>query len=367
MKHVLLILLFVFNTALAQQKESTVSLSCYVNPQLYIQAGVIAHVSDKSGKASCNGRYVTINNKSRTIFNYKMNNRWLVVKPQGRTVFLFPSATTSTSKAASIFKLQVKYQPDASGNISAKLSTISQMNAQTDQVKARELEGNIQKKQEQIVSKPAAEPVPDKPSSAETPKTGAVITTANKEVSEPTTPKASTKTPPQQNKPAPAKKRVIVKAKPKVDNDTKRRPVASTKQETRNRRLASSTAVGLRVDFGTGATGLGPNIKHKFNKNFSLDASLVFFEGGAVGISGQLEQSFPVKGSPGLEWYIGIGPQFLSSNSTTAMALVPLTGVQYNIPNTPLNFSVDWRPNFYITPTADTQAGRFGLSLRYAF
>lgn len=369
MRYILLLLPFMYNAALAQQKESTVSISCYVNPELYIQASVIAQVSDKAGNVSCNGKYVSLNNKSENAFYYKMNNSWVMLKPQGRTVILVAGTNTASSKSPSVFKLSVKYKPDASGNISTKIRTISQLNAQTDQVKARELEGDASKKQEQGINKPSNEAVAkvNKPSTVETSKTPPATTT-NKDIGEDVAVKDTPKTAPKENKPesVPEKKPVVVKAKPKAPTKQNRPGSGPGNRTVRNGKPASANALGLRIDFGTGSTGVGPNLKHKFNRNLSLDAAIVFFEGDSVGLGAQVEQNLPVKGTPGLKWYIGVGPQFLFNNENTAISIVPVTGLEYNIPRSPLNFSFDWRPNFYFSPGADVEAGRFGLSFRVA-
>lgn len=363
MKYILLLLSFIYNAALAQQKESTVSISCYVNPELYIQASVIAQVSDKAGNVSCNGKYVSLNNKSENAFHYKMNNSWVMLKPQGRTVFLVGGANTAPSKSPSVFKLNVKYKPDASGNISTKIRTISQFNAQTDQVIARELEEGISKASNEPLAKV------NTPSTVEESK-APPATTTNKDIDEAVAVKGTPKTPPKQNKPEsiPEKKPVVVKAKPKAPPKQNRPESGSEKKRyLSNSKMAPANAIGLRIDFGTGSIGVGPNIKHKFNRNLSLDAAIVFFEGDSVGLGAQVEQNLPLKGTPGLKWYIGVGPQFLFNNENTAISIVPVTGLEYNIPGSPLNFSLDWRPNFYLSPGADVEAGRFGLSLRVAF
>ena len=86
-----------------------------------------------------------------------------------------------------------------------------------------------------------------------------------------------------------------------------------------------------------------------------------------IGLEGQFEHNFPVKKAPGLELYIGIGPQFLFQNEDTSTRLVPVAGIEYYFPNAPLNFSLDWRPAFHLSNDTDVEAGRFGLSLRYSF
>lgn len=371
MRYILLLFPLIFHAAVAQQKESTVSISCYVNPQLYIQANVIAHVSDKAGNATCNGKYVAINNKSRNSFYYKKGNSWIVVKPQGKAIVLLASAKAAASKSPSVFKLTVKYKPDASGSMSAKLMAISQMNAQTDKVQARELaelKAHNSNTEEKASGKPSGEALAklDKPS--EEPSRAPALSTSkdiDENVAEKTIPK--TQSPQSNPKPAPEKKSTVAKAKPKTPPKQSRRETGSEKHEVRNAKQASANAVGVRVDFGSGFAGLGPNLKHRFKKNLALDAAIVFFEGDLVGLGAQVEQAFPLKGVPELNWYVGIGPQLLVADENTDVAIVPVTGLEYNIPGSPVNFSLDWRPNFYLSPDANVETGRFGLSFRVAF
>ncbi|MGX5687596.1 hypothetical protein [Arcticibacter tournemirensis] len=127
------------------------------------------------------------------------------------------------------------------------------------------------------------------------------------------------------------------------------------------------TAAGLRVDVGDGSTGVGFNVKHFFTTTGALDASLLFFEGDVVGLEAEYEYNANIPNAPGLKWYAGLGPQLLFGNDDTAIAIRPVVGLEYKIPNVPLNFGFDWRPMFVVSPDTDTNAGRFGLSFRYAF
>ncbi|WP_423147996.1 hypothetical protein [Rubrolithibacter danxiaensis] len=338
MRYLLLLLPFVYVTALAQQKESTVSISCYVNPELYIQAGVIAYVSDKTGNVSCTGRYIHINNTSRNSFYYEHNNRWFAVKPQGKTVILIANTPAAASTSPSVLKLNVRYTPDSSGDITTKIRSMAQMNARTDEAKSGKQVGTIS---------PPKDPdnetsTIDKPQPVKT-----VVRTPKKE----TTKKAVTAAKP------------YTPAKVSKSTSGSRKSTKTRKQET----LKYATTAGLRIDLGSGRTGTGPNIKHKFNRNLAIDAALLFFEKNVVGLGGQLERNFYLKGTPGLNWYVGIGPQFLFGKENTATGLVPVTALEYNVPGTPLNFSFDWRPSFYLSPETDTETARFGLSLRVAF
>ena len=126
-------------------------------------------------------------------------------------------------------------------------------------------------------------------------------------------------------------------------------------------------AIGLRIDLGEGTTGFGPNYKHNLGKNQAIDAALLFFEGDVVALGAEYQYVAPIQNAAGLQWYAGIGPQLLFQKGSTPVGLRPVAGLEYKIPNVPLNFGFDWRPLFLLTPDTDVTAGRFGLSLRAAF
>jgi hypothetical protein len=170
----------------SQQKESSVSVSCYVNPELYLNAGIIAFVSNRAGNSSCKGNYITIYNGSKNSFYYRLSKTaktWKEVKPDQQSIIPFSSGKTSSN----IHKvnLNAKYSLDAGNNISLKLKAIAKMNTESDKVKARELKGNpavpkpaeskpgkltkvtkplpAQPKEEEIDSKPGEEKLTVKP------------------------------------------------------------------------------------------------------------------------------------------------------------------------------------------------------------
>lgn len=125
------------------------------------------------------------------------------------------------------------------------------------------------------------------------------------------------------------------------------------------------TAIGVRVDFGNGSTGFGFNGKHFLTENNAIDANLIFFDGGAVGLGGEFQYNAPINGADGLKYYAGIGPNFIFGNGYTQVQLRPTLGLDYKISTSPINFAFDWRPMFTLNYGTDFNAGRFGLSVRY--
>ncbi|MBE7177831.1 MAG: hypothetical protein INR69_15600 [Mucilaginibacter polytrichastri] len=130
-------------------------------------------------------------------------------------------------------------------------------------------------------------------------------------------------------------------------------------------------AVGLRVEFGTGSAGVGPNFKHFFSEHDAIDASLLFYEG-AIAIGGEYQYHLPVTGADGLAGYFGLGPQIgfatgKYSSDDVAIAISPVAGLDYKIPGAPIAVAFDWRPRFLVTPDTEFTAARFGLTARFTF
>lgn len=144
--------------------------------------------------------------------------------------------------------------------------------------------------------------------------------------------------------------------------------LASTSSFAQKSNMGSSyrTAFGLRIDAGDGSTGVGFDIKHFFNETGAINADLLFFDGDVIGLGAEYQYHGPIEGADGLKYYIGFGPQFLFAEGVTPIGLRPVAGLDFKIPNAPLDLAFDWRPIFYISPDTDFTAARFGISLRFA-
>ncbi|WP_285009460.1 hypothetical protein [Pedobacter faecalis] len=127
------------------------------------------------------------------------------------------------------------------------------------------------------------------------------------------------------------------------------------------------TALGMRIEAGDGSTGVGFNAKHFFSSNTAIDANLLFYDGDVIGLGAELQWNDRVKGASGLDWYLGLGPNFLFGDEITVVQLRPVAGLDYKIPSAPIDFAFDWRPAFRLNHGTDFSAARFGISLRYAF
>ncbi|HKG08166.1 MAG TPA: hypothetical protein VKB19_17000 [Pedobacter sp.] len=127
------------------------------------------------------------------------------------------------------------------------------------------------------------------------------------------------------------------------------------------------TALGMRIEAGDGSTGVGFNAKHFFSSNGAIDGNLVFYDGNVVGLGAEFQYNDRITGAKGLDWYVGIGPNFLFAKEVTFVQLRPVAGLDYKIPSAPIDFAFDWRPAFTLNHGTEFTAARFGISLRYAF
>lgn len=128
-----------------------------------------------------------------------------------------------------------------------------------------------------------------------------------------------------------------------------------------------TNAAGIGIDFGNGNTGAGIDFKHFFTANDAGEFNLLFYDG-TVGLGGFYEYNAPIKNAAGLQWYLGLGPQFFfNKHSDTDFGARAMAGLDYKIPDVPLDFSFDWRPYFQFTNNSHVDGGRFQINIRYVF
>lgn len=120
------------------------------------------------------------------------------------------------------------------------------------------------------------------------------------------------------------------------------------------------TAVGLRLGYP-----LSVSLKQKLNDSHAVElfagttgsrhfgSSYRWFQ---VGGAYQIHQPLGIDGVDGLNWYYGAGVSawifssrdafFDDSWSSTSLAVQGYVGLEYTLPNAPVNFSVDWVPTY---------------------
>lgn len=127
------------------------------------------------------------------------------------------------------------------------------------------------------------------------------------------------------------------------------------------------TAMGLGIDFGTGSTLVGPNVKHFFSEKDAGQFDILFGNGNTL-----LEAFYLYHGqfpnAAGLKWYLGAGPGVNLYKGGSNFLLRPAVGLDYKINDVPLNFSFDWKPwLIFGNGGSHFEPARFGLNFRYAF
>ncbi|WP_207420298.1 hypothetical protein [Desertivirga brevis] len=125
------------------------------------------------------------------------------------------------------------------------------------------------------------------------------------------------------------------------------------------------TAVGLSIDFGTGATLVGPSIKHFFNPADAVNAEIIF-GGNSTLIQGFYQHHWPLKDAQGLKFYLGGGPGVNLYEGGSTFILRPMAGLEYKIKDAPIALNFDWRPGLFLYDGgSEFEAGRFGIGIKY--
>ncbi|MDQ7947618.1 MAG: hypothetical protein REI78_15120 [Pedobacter sp.] len=129
--------------------------------------------------------------------------------------------------------------------------------------------------------------------------------------------------------------------------------------------------LGLGLDFGNGATLVGPSFKHFFTAKDAGQAEVVFGNH-TTAINVFYQYHGDISGASGLKWFVGGGPSLhffdYAGFSNTTFALKPMAGLDFKISGAPIAFAFDWRPSiFFGDSDTDFEAGRFGLGFRYTF
>lgn len=131
------------------------------------------------------------------------------------------------------------------------------------------------------------------------------------------------------------------------------------------------TALGLGIDVGDGQTLVGPQIKHFFDRNNAGNAQVLFGDNVTI-IGVDYSYNEAIRGTNGLSWYLGIGPQieFIDhgkNDDHTHFSIRPAAGLEYKIPTAPLAFHFDWKPWWNLTHDAHFEPSRFSLGIKFTW
>lgn len=136
-------------------------------------------------------------------------------------------------------------------------------------------------------------------------------------------------------------------------------------------------AIGARLGWGAELSYQHPlSLKNRVEVDLGLEG---FSGATVVYISGIYQWVNPIQ--DGFNWYVGFGPQLgitstkdgtlagvtVKGETDFALAVAGQIGVEYNIPNVPLQLSLDWRPAFMILPGTGFGYEGVALGIRYRF
>ncbi len=127
-----------------------------------------------------------------------------------------------------------------------------------------------------------------------------------------------------------------------------------------------NNGIGLFLDLGNGGTYVGPHVKHFFNER-DAGQVMVLFGNSTTVIGAEYSYNKAIPNAGGLMWNIGVGPQVYFVNDYTGFLIRPQAGLEFKVPQAPISIGFDWRPMWELTNGSSFEAGRFGLSFKYAF
>lgn len=127
------------------------------------------------------------------------------------------------------------------------------------------------------------------------------------------------------------------------------------------------TAAGLAIDFGDGATWVGPHIKHFLNANGAIEGDILFGNSTTVLQALYLHHG-DVRGANGLRWNLGAGPGVALYDGGSTFMIRPNAGLDYKVSGAPLGLALDWRPAWLFGEGSNHfEAARFQVGFRYIF
>ncbi len=132
-------------------------------------------------------------------------------------------------------------------------------------------------------------------------------------------------------------------------------------------------AVGGRFGVANGIT-----YKHFLNDSHAIDG-IINFQGNRnftifklLGLY-EIHQPINVIDVVGMQWYYGFGGGLGTyrykdtDESGIAWSFDGVVGIDYKIPEAPINLSLDWKPTMELTPESGVRFDGIGLSIRFVF
>ncbi len=136
-----------------------------------------------------------------------------------------------------------------------------------------------------------------------------------------------------------------------------------------------TTALGARLGFFNGIT-----LKHFVGSSNAIEG-IATFRWGGLAITGLYEWQKPIKGAPGLDYFLGFGghvgvwdndryywPDNNRRDGRFAIVGVDfIAGLEYTFREVPFNLGLDWKPAFNLIGDSHWWGDGAALSIRYTF
>jgi hypothetical protein len=129
------------------------------------------------------------------------------------------------------------------------------------------------------------------------------------------------------------------------------------------------TAIGIKL-YPTAVS-----VKHFTGSNIAIEGLGYFYNDG-IRLTCLYELHYNIDGVEGLKWYVGPGAhigiwndnwktKYPDRNSSVAIGIDGVLGIDYKIKGVPLNISFDWQPSLNLIGYTYFEAGWGGLGVRY--
>lgn len=125
----------------------------------------------------------------------------------------------------------------------------------------------------------------------------------------------------------------------------------------------AQSALGLRLG---GYGGLTFRTTSGFLSHLEIMAALPFNDDGIYGTV-LFEQQQQLGATVGLSWYYGLGGHFGTYFEEIAIGADFILGLDYIIPSSPINLSLDWKPAVDIIGGDNFRSRDGAISIRYMF
>lgn len=122
-------------------------------------------------------------------------------------------------------------------------------------------------------------------------------------------------------------------------------------------------ALGIRLSSDDAIVNNSISFKYFTGRDIALEALLSFSEPGAFGLL--VEKHKPTIAG-GLTWFYG-GGAYIGFTNETLLGLQGVLGLDYKIPEVPLNLSLDWKPELNLVERVSFEPAAIGVSIRFTF